>query len=415
MTDKVITFAGAVPLETDLAYAQRGVETGLGYAIEAILGSGTFVAGLGCAPTSPASMQVNIARGMLSALSVVDATPFGSLPANPAGLVKIGVNTASTPLTFVAPTSPGTSQNFLIEASLGESDADPVVLPYYNATNPTIGFNGPGNSGVPQSTHRIQRVSIQVLPGAPAAAGSQTTPSVTAGWVPLYVATLNAGQTSITASSFSVHPQAPFIPFTLPQLAPGFGRVAVFTTSGNWTVPLGVTQAKVTVVGGGAGGSSCFCSSGTTNASGGGGGGGGAAIKIVAVTPGSVIPATVGNGGASGFGGGSSSFGTFLSATGGASTAFIATNVSPGGSGGNGAGGTINLGGGIGSDGQSGSFLFAGNGGSSIFGGAGRAGAHAGQPGTAFGAGGGGAYDTVASNTTFAGGAGANGIVIVEY
>jgi parallel beta-helix repeat protein len=79
------------------------------------------------------------------------------------------------------------------------------------------------------------------------------------------------------------------------------------TTSGNWTVPAGVTSVTIECWGGGGGGATV--ASGT---SGGGGGGGGAYTKInaYAVTPGASIPYTIGAGGTAGNSGGTTTFNT---------------------------------------------------------------------------------------------------------
>ena len=92
----------------------------------------------------------------------------------------------------------------------------------------------------------------------------------------------------------------------------------VFTSSGTFTVPSGVTAVKVTVIaGGGAGGG------GTSGSQGGWGGAGGGAIKVVTgLTESDTVSVTVGSGGSvttsdwSGSGG-SSSFGSHCSASGG--------------------------------------------------------------------------------------------------
>ncbi len=70
----------------------------------------------------------------------------------------------------------------------------------------------------------------------------------------------------------------------------------VFTSSGTFTIPSGVTKVKVTVVGGGGG------SAGTADGnSGGGGGGGGVAFKwLTSLTPTNTITVTVGAGGTAG-------------------------------------------------------------------------------------------------------------------
>lgn len=70
----------------------------------------------------------------------------------------------------------------------------------------------------------------------------------------------------------------------------------VFTSSGTFTIPSGVTKVKVTVVGGGGG--SAGSVSGNTGS---GGGGGGTAIKwLSSLTPGNTLSVTVGGGGSAG-------------------------------------------------------------------------------------------------------------------
>jgi hypothetical protein len=102
----------------------------------------------------------------------------------------------------------------------------------------------------------------------------------------------------------------------------------VFTESGSWVVPAGVTRAYVIVVGGGGGGGAVSTTPVLADGSGGVttgqdiGGAGGLAFGMVAVTPGASITVTVGAGGtgsdtvAAGGNGGTSSFST-ISATGG--------------------------------------------------------------------------------------------------
>jgi hypothetical protein len=93
----------------------------------------------------------------------------------------------------------------------------------------------------------------------------------------------------------------------------GAHGIQLFTASGTFTVPAGVTSLKVSVLGAGGGG-------GTTTADrrwSTGGGAGGGAIKFVAVTPGQQIAVTIGAG-AYNTAGGTTSFGAFVSATGGA-------------------------------------------------------------------------------------------------
>jgi hypothetical protein len=103
-------------------------------------------------------------------------------------------------------------------------------------------------------------------------------------------------------------------------------RGQVFTSSGTFTVPTGVSSIKVTVVGGGGGGGVGIDGSygGPAGGPGGNGGGGGTSFGYVAVTPGASYAVVVGSGGngsnsGTGGSGGTSSFGsTLLTASGGA-------------------------------------------------------------------------------------------------
>ncbi len=409
--DRQIVYPGSIPLDTDILSIQRDAMIAVGYLAQATLGNAPVADGLACAPTAPPSLTVSVGPGSLAVPSVIDATAFGSLPADTADpLVKMGIITTPTTFTLTAPSTSGQSINYLIQASFLETDTTPVVLPYYNAANPAQPYSGPANDGVAQNTQRLERVQFQLKPGAPANAGTQVTPPVDSGWVGLYVITVNYGQTQITAGNIAAMPNAPFVRFKLANLAPGFSRQAVFTSGTTWIVPAGVNLLKVRLCGGGGGGGE-----GTAASCGGGGGAGGYAEGIFPVIPGQAIAVTVGAAGSPSGAGGTSAFGGLISATGG-SGGGNATGFANGGVPGVGSGGAISIAGGYGSDGNGGAsstFVFAGNGGASAFGGGGRAASAGGvaqQNGQAVGSGAGGCYGAVGN-----GGWGAPGIVIVEY
>ena len=268
--DRNIVYPGSIPLDTDILQPNRSAMVGISALTAAVIGSNTIVDGLACIPTLPASLTVSIGPGSITQLTAVDASSYGSLAADVTDqIVKTGINLKATSFPLTAPVNSGQSINYLIEAAFSETDTNPVVLPYVNAANTSQPYSGPNNSGTAQNTQRIQRVQLQVKPGAAAAAGTQTTPAVDSGWVGLYIITVNYGQSAVTAANISVAPGAPFLTYKLPALRPGFSAMQVFTASGNFTVPNGVTAGRVTVIGGGGAGGYH-----STMPSGGGGGSG---------------------------------------------------------------------------------------------------------------------------------------------
>jgi hypothetical protein len=416
--DRNIVYPGAIPLDTDILGLNRNTMIAISALSQAVLGNNVVVDGLACTPTTPASLTVSIGPGSITALSPLDSNAYGTLPADGSDqIVKTGINLQPINFTLAAPLSSGQSVNYLIEAAFSEADSSPVVLPYVNAANPALPYSGPSNSGSAQNTMRTQRVQLQIKPCAAASAGAQTTPPIDTGWTGLYVVTVNYGQSAITAGDVTAMPVAPFLEFKLPSLRPGFSTLAVYNVSGNFTIPNGVTSVRVRLVGGG--GAAGY----HTSLPGGGGGGGGEAIDVISgLTPGQIIPITVGAGGitpanvGSGGGGGTSSFGTFMSATGGqggqgGSGILFAT---AGGLGGIGVGSRIIQGGEMGGDG----IAIASHGGDGGGQGHGRgaSGPLSGLSATGFGGGGGGGGASGGSSPVGSpGGNGASGIVIVEF
>ena len=412
--DRTIVYPGAIPLDTDLLTTNRNTMLALGALIGATLGNVSIYDGLAVAPTTPASLSVQVAPGCITQLTTVDATGYGSLPADSTDpLMKMGINVSPTVLTLSAPASSGQSINFLIEATFQEADLNPVVLPYYNAANPASPYLGPNNAGTAQATRRVQSVQLAAKPGAAATTGTQTTPAVDAGWIGVAVVTVSYGQTQINAGGIAMLPSGSIVPFKLPALRPGFSTIQAFTSSGSFVVPAGVTRVKATVIGGGGGG-------GTHSVyPAGGGGAGGQAVKVIAgLVPGTAYAVTVGGAGVptsspgNGGNGGSSSFAAFVSATGGAGGSGGTVMVNQGGgAGGTASGGDVNYSGSYGTD----AVTVANRGGDGGGPGAGRGttGLIQGISATGWGGGGGGGGS---SGTVGAqGGNGGPGLVIIEY
>lgn len=218
-------------------------------------------------------------------------------------------------------------------------------------------------------------------------------PTVTANWSPLVTASDNPGRLI---------------------------NIQVITASGNYVPTAGAKTARAFITGAGGGGAGCQGNSTSQTISGSGGGAGGTAIKKFTISAASysVVVGTGGTGGVGAVSGGNGGLSSLNGAVGngGIGGARLTATSWPGGSGGTATGGDINARGGYGTDGQAATvnFIGYGNGGASYWGGGGRAGNGGGATAAAYGSGGGGSYDASMSGTAYTGGAGANGVVIVE-
>jgi hypothetical protein len=476
--DRVTIYPGAIPLETDLLSTNKNVMIALSKLSAAMLGTGTIANGFAVTPTGPASLQVVAAPGEIYSLQNVDGTAYSSLAADTAHqIVKQGVVLDPTTLSCAAPTTSGQSINYLVEVAYQDLEAIPVVLPYYNATNPSQAYSGPGNNGVAQYTQRKGAALVQVKAGASATTGSQVTPAPDVGYVGLYVVTVAFGQTTITSGNISQAASAPLINTTLHGLAPAFtvppvvppatlgthamqlqqatgrllrtsvysivGGVQMVSVNGGTPTATGATtftalalataaRIKCQAAGGGSGGSAA---TGAGTLSVGGGGGGGAYAEGWFTSAFSGLAVTVGVGGTagpagSGAGGtgGSSSVGGIITSPGGNGSQSATTAAAQGGFFGGSGQSSAPTGGNLisvrGSGGLYGTQWAAisanaagGYGGASVFGGGSiPASPSATAPGVAgvnFGSGAAGAQSNVSSSAQV-GAKGADGIVIIE-
>jgi len=560
--DRILVYPSSIPLETDVLNTNRNTLTAIGALINDLFGTAAQFSGLGCVPTIPASLSVNINLGNAYAQAAMDTLPYSSLPAVATPIMKQGIMLSAQTLACPAPLTSGFSVNYLVSAALVEADSVPVVLGYYNASNPGTAFSGPPvngvSSGVAQNTFRKDTIQLTLTAGAAATTGTQTTPATPVGTIALYVVTVAFGATTIVAGNISTVSGAPILPSSvlasiqsgnlsygvatgtanahvvalnpaltarvdgmvirykaaaantgaltlndgisaasvvgaahsalqggetapngdvwvqwnssigggsyvmldstggasqvgnatqsqhavaMGQLYGGLKGIARFTSSGSFPVPAGVTTLYVSGCAGGAGGGGGG-SNNTSNASGGGGGGGGAGQNVIrqafAVTPGQVIPITIGAAGVGGAGG-TQGNNDAAGGTPGGNTVIgsLLTLTGAGAPSGGPQGGAVSAGG-VGSglgfpQGQTGANsmpaqtggAFAGNGGNGAscpFGGGGsggRSGQGAGVIGTpaiGFGGGGGaGGPCYLSGGSGAAGGAGAPGIVILEW
>ncbi|CAN7330274.1 hypothetical protein LJR084_001934 [Variovorax sp. LjRoot84] len=429
--DRNINYPGQVPLEQDLLKTNQFTMIGLSKLAAAILGVASCVNGFATSQTVVPSMAVLVQPGEIYSLQNLEATAYSSLPADTThSIMKQGVALDTQTIAVTAPGTAGFSINYLIQASYQETDTGSTVLPYYNASNPSVAYSGPANSGTAQPTTRHGGVVISAKAGTAATTGTQTTPAPDAGFVGLFVVTVANGASTVVNANISQYALAPFIPSFYTR------GIARFTSNGTWICPWYVTTAYLTgVAGGGGGGAGAGGAGGVVGAGGGGGGAGQAAIRTpVTVVPGTAYAIAVGAAGAagvapgtgvsggSGGNGGNTTFGALLTLTagGGGSGGTNGSGPTPAGQGGTGFprgsyGNDSNNNNASAGGGPGASSPFGGGGG---LGRGGNGGGIAGFDAAGFGAGGGGGggqYQFPGSGVGGNGGAGSAGFGLIEW
>lgn len=203
--DRQKIYDGAIPQSTDILNTEVNAYIGLAKLSAAVLGTDTVVNGFTCYPSTPAAMNLNVSPGEIYSLAQIDPTDYAELPPNTHIILKQGVNLDPVVLTPTPPGTGGYSQNFLVQLAFAEIDTDSQVLPYYNATDPSDPYSGPGDSGLPDTTVRKDYVTISLKAGTAAPTGTQTTPLPDSGYVGAFVVTIANGQTTITSGNITAY------------------------------------------------------------------------------------------------------------------------------------------------------------------------------------------------------------------
>ena len=209
--DRPIVYEGQLPRTLDILQGSKSVYVGLSKMIEALIGLNASAFGLSCTPNSPANLTVLIAPGQLYQSMVIDTTAYGDISTDAHNILKQGLLLDQLTLNCAAPITSGYSINYLIQAKVTESDANSVVLSYFNASDINTPLSGPGGTSVSQYTLRQNLCTVSAKAGSAAATGTQTTPAPDSGYVPLYVVTVAYGQTTIISGNIVLAANNPFV------------------------------------------------------------------------------------------------------------------------------------------------------------------------------------------------------------
>lgn len=227
--DRPLFYSDETLRSRDVLFGLKGSFIGLGHAALAAFGPGPCVSGLQIGASGPPSLVVTIDIGSIYVKAQTDATAYSTLGTDTTFIDKQGLLPTSTSLTITPPVTSGQSQWYLVQAIYGDEDTAPVVLPYWNSSDPDMPLSGPANSGSSQNTQRLGLCNIALKAGTPAATGSQVPPAPDAGYVGLWLILVANGQTTITSANWREYPFAPFIP-NLMSLGNYFQRLVPATT-----------------------------------------------------------------------------------------------------------------------------------------------------------------------------------------
>lgn len=228
--DRSIIYTQEQPRTFDVLWAWRDTLFALAYLEQDLAGATTaVVSGVVATASSPASLVLHLSAGRIYEQAPIDATQYGSIPADTDLVMQQGYAAAQAVTLTTSGLSSGQSRWALIEVAFSQVDVvranDPTggLLYYWNSDNPTVPFQGPGGNGQVQDTERQGVATIQVIYGSVATSGAEVPPSPSAGYVPLYLVDLAFGQTTVVQGQIIVagpsvganvpgnYPYAPFL------------------------------------------------------------------------------------------------------------------------------------------------------------------------------------------------------------
>ena len=206
MSTRYIAYANAGASSQSFNGVQQNAMVADGDIFQALCGTTAVFWGLQVTPGT--GLSVNIAPGGLTSYTQVDPSGVGGFVVNTNYCVKKAALAAVFNETgFTAPSS-GQAINYLLEASFlsTQVNSQPINYKYQNA-NGTVS----SSTGASQPLQITDTVSFQLKNGTPANVGTQVTPGVDNGWIPIAVITVPGGATSLTQANISVPANAPTI------------------------------------------------------------------------------------------------------------------------------------------------------------------------------------------------------------
>lgn len=216
--DRRTVYPGQLPRDVDWLAPQQNAMVGLGGLTEALIGTSGAFDGFAVGPSFPTSLTVQVGRGSVYQSAQIEASAWSSLPVDTRQIVKQGLLLSPTALTLIPPVTFGYAQKVLIQIAYDDRDDGDVVLPFYNAANPSQPYLGQGNTNQPLATNRRGAVRVDAKYGIAAPAGTETVPAPDAGWLGVAVVSLAQGQSTISGASIAEYAPAPRIRAKLLEL-----------------------------------------------------------------------------------------------------------------------------------------------------------------------------------------------------